>query len=246
MERAFNLIKNPDSNLEKRVLPRYPFGHLWFKDETSPSTTLHKVFEVQDISHTGMQIALKEGATNYVSGHLMKGTIIWRTEKIAINAVVEWHLGLRLGVSFVLTPEFSAAMEQFLSVKNIAANMRAMHQEDLGLDLPARLKYWLYSDGPFEVFIWRHEDGEFSKIQLIMLNVFVEWQDGLGQRTGKVLTKRDLDTPLLTEDEFLFEIHDQVDPCALALARDLVVALPLQLLSEDAREFLLRKVATNS
>ena len=72
MERRFNLIKSDFEKHEKRVLPRFPFCYLTFKsDETS------RVYEVKDISYTGMQLALKDDEHNFKEDSALKGHIHW-------------------------------------------------------------------------------------------------------------------------------------------------------------------------
>ena len=57
MERHLSLIKTDYQEMEKRVFPRFPFGLMMFRESSSEK----KVFEVKDISLTGMQISIKDG-----------------------------------------------------------------------------------------------------------------------------------------------------------------------------------------
>ena len=114
---------------------------------------------------------------------------------------------------------------------------------DYGADLPAKLKYWLRSDGPVEIFVWKHPDGELAQFQVLLLENFVEWQDGHGLKTGRIMSKRNVDTPLLDEDEMVFRVDEGVDEDKLQRVRSLVGKIPVELLTGDAKEFLVRKLS---
>ena len=62
-----------------------------------------------------------------------------------------------------------------------------------------------------EVFVWQHGDGEIAKFEMILMENFVEWEDTKGLKTGRVISKRDIDTPLLSEDEFVFQMDASAD-----------------------------------
>lgn len=102
--------------------------------------------------------------------------------------------------------------------------MRPIHNSGLEMEMPSNLKYWLRADGPAEIFVWHHNDGEVSRFQVILLDRFLEWEDGKGLKTGEVMGKKDLDTPLVQEDEFLFRFNDQIDEDILSFARALSVS----------------------
>ena len=133
-------------------------------------------------------------------------------------------------------------MKQFLSVENIVAGMRPIHNSGLDIDMPSNLKYWLRADGPVEVFIWQHNDGEIYRFQIILMDNFLEWEDGKGIKTGEVAEKRDLDTPLVKEDEFTFRFTGELDESILEFARSVVSQLPHNYLPDTARNFLETKL----
>ena len=57
MEPQLNLIKNVSAKIEKRVFPRFPFSYLTFKGAHCAEG---KVFEVVDISLTGMTMEVEK------------------------------------------------------------------------------------------------------------------------------------------------------------------------------------------
>lgn len=73
---------------------------------------------------------------------------------------------------------------------------------------------------------------------MIYLDVFVEWEDGKGLRSGKVVTKRDLDTPLVAEDEFVFKMDASIDAEKIMRAKSLLDILPNSYITKDVSEFL--------
>jgi hypothetical protein len=239
MERHLNLIKTDFKEIEKRVFPRFPFSYLTFKGS---NRTDSNVFEVMDISNLGMQLCLKNGGHDYTAGNEIEGTVHWKGAALKTNGTVKWVKGTRLGVSFVESIDFEEKVKKFLSVKNIIAGMRPVHNSGLDLDIPANLKFWLRADGPVELFIWQHADCELAKFQFILLDHFVEWEDGKGLRTGHVLSKKDNDTPLNFEDEFMFQFQEELNDSVIEMAQGVIKEIPTDFLNQDVSDFLKTKI----
>ena len=239
MEGQLNLIKTGYQDVEKRIFPRFPFCFLTFKGEASSA----QAFEVVDISYTGMQLGLKDGGHAYVEGQDLNGEIHWKGSNLSISGKVKWVSGKRLGVKFANDANLISNIKSFLSVDNIVKSMRPVHGHDMDMDVPSNLKFWVRADGPFEIFVWRHNDGEISHFQIIMMENYVEWYDGKGLKTGRVISKRDLDTPLICEDEIMFQVDEGVDEHKIAMACDIVEALGDSHLPEGARSFLTLKLS---
>lgn len=238
MERRFNLIKSDFEKHEKRVLPRFPFCYLTFKsDETS------RVYEIKDISHTGMQISLKEEASIFDADTILKGSIHWLGKNLDIAGTVKWSTSNRLGVEFVKRREVMEKVQEFLNIDEIVKRLKPLHKLESGLEIPPRLKYWLRSDGPVEIFVWQHGDGEIAKAQILFLETFVEWEDGAGLKTGRILSKRNVDSPLLNEDEWVFQIDANSDVEKLARVKELINLVPSLLLPSEAKIFLARQLS---
>ena len=239
MERELSLIKSDVKETEKRVFPRFPFSYLTFKGDSDKD----KVFEVKDISHSGMQLSLRDGGHKYVPGSKIKGDLRWRGLNLQASGKVKWVSGPCLGIAFSKEKSFQNKIQCFLSIDNIISSMRPIHETLVDIEFPANLTYWLRADGQIEVFVWQHNDHEFSKFQVIFMRQFVEWEDGRGIRTGKILSSRDMDTPLSTEDEFTFEVDKNVDEKKMDFTRTIVEKIPAGFLSEKAHEFLELKLA---
>lgn len=237
MERHLNLIKSQKAETEKRVFPRFPFSYLTFKPQGGSLT-----FQVLDISYTGMQLCLKDGGHPYNVSERLTGQVHWRGKALDVEADIKWSQGQRLGLAFNQLEGFEDEIRSFLAIDQIARSMRPLHETQMELDLPSHLKYWLQADGPVEIFVWRHQGGEASKIHLILLDQFVEWEDGYGLKTGRIITKRDMNTPLFNEDEFIFSLDEQVDPEKLDFAKDLVEHLNERHLPSEALHFLKLKL----
>jgi hypothetical protein len=238
MERRFNLIKSDFEKHEKRVLPRFPFCYLTFKaDETS------RVYEIKDISHTGMQLSLKEENHDFSQDSVLKGSIHWLGKNLDIAGTVKWSTNNRLGVEFVKRREVMEKVQDFLDIKQIVKNLKPLHKVAGGLEIPPRLKYWLRADGPVELFIWQHSDGEIAKVQALFLEVFVEWEDGVGIKTGRILSKRNVDSPLLSEDEWVFKMDADMDGDKLDRVKELVNLIPQDQLPAEVRNFIVRQLS---
>lgn len=238
MERRFNLIKSDFEKHEKRVLPRFPFCYLTFKaDDTS------RVFEVKDISFTGMQLSLKDDESNFNQDSLVRGSIHWMGKSLDIAGTVKWHAGRRIGVEFQKKREVLEKVQNFLSIEQLVKNLKPLHKLDDGLEIPARLKYWLRSDGPVELFVWQHMDGEISKFQILFLEVFVEWEDGAGLKTGRILSKRNVDSPLINEDEWMFQIDNNIELDKLKRVQELLKHISSDLLPDEVKTLLHRQLS---
>lgn len=236
MERRFSLIKSDFEKHEKRILPRFPFCYLTFKSEQTA-----RVLEVKDISLTGMQIRLKEDL-NWVVDEGISGTIHWLGRALPIQGTVKWVTNNRLGIEFLKKRELLDKIQDFLAINELVKNLKPLHKMESGLELPTRLKYWLRSDGPVELFVWQHIDGELSKYQILLMENFVEWEDGLGLKTGRILSKRSIDTPLINEEELVFKIDPDIDVDKLGAVKELVKQLPTTLLSSEVQHFLMRQL----
>jgi hypothetical protein len=240
MERHLNLIKTGHQEVEKRVFPRFPFSYLVFREEGESGRS----FEVKDISYNGMQVGLKDGESQYKEGDKISGEIHWYAQKVTITGVVRRAATTNIGVEFE-GDSIETQMKKFLSVENIAKSMKPIHEYKEQMEIPSNLGYWLRCDGPFELFVWQHSDKEISKIQVIMMHNFVEWNDGVGLGSGKILSVKNHDTPLTTEEEFEFLIDDQLDEEKLDFCKEIVSSVERSLLPEEVFEFINRKLGVS-
>lgn len=238
MARHLNLVQSDFEQLEKKIFPRFPFCYLTFK---STQYDTH-VFEVKDISGTGMQLGLKDGEHNLKDEGQISGSIHWNGAKIYIAGDIKWTTGKRIGVEFSHRASQRTEIDIFLSVQNFARNLKPIHQMDYGVELPAKLKYWLRSDGPVEVFVWQHGDGELSRFEILIMENYIEWADGQGLKTGRIMSKRDINTPLVDEDEFVFKIDEVVDDEKIDLACTLVTELTENKLTKETLDFIRLKL----
>jgi len=201
---------------------------------------LKMAYEVKEIGHSGMQLLLKDGEPHFSKGDNIQGHLHWKGRDLQIKGVVQWVKKARLGIRF--EEILKADILDFLSNDNIIKLLQPLHENDLGVDLPGNLKYWLHADGPVDLFMWGHLDGEWEEFQIILFKTFVEWIDGAGIRTGEVLTKRNLETPLFEQDEFVFGMDDQIDSNKLQAVSSLVRKLPDDFLPRHVIDFLKLKL----
>ncbi len=237
MDRKLSLIKSTEKVHEKRVFPRFPIGLMIFKDQEKNLS-----FEVKDISLTGMQLEFKDGACQYTVGSEVFGTLHWRSDEMSLQSVVQWVRENRLGLRF---PEDGASvntLKSFLSLDNIVSHIRAIHENPIGVEMPNGLKYWLKADGVLEIFVWEAPRSGISKFHILFMENFLEWTEGVGLRTGSVLTQRNLETPLTLEDEMVFEADELVDDEKIHLGKRILGAINPEHIHHADREFLLYKL----
>jgi hypothetical protein len=243
MERHLSLIKTDYQELEKRVFPRFPFGLMIFREEQSKDDKNPKmVFEVKDISLTGMQLTFKSGTHHYKAGSVIVGNLHWKDDNVLVTGKVQWVKNGSIGLSFNSSIRFEEEMRHFLSFDNIVAHIKPLHRQDLSLDLPNNLMYWLKADGVLEIFVWEHTSNGIRRFQILMMEHFIEWEEGVGVRTGRILTQRDLDTPLSLEDEFVFQIDPSPVSSKIDMALGIVRKIKAEHLPLDARDFLVYKL----
>ncbi|TDJ07707.1 MAG: PilZ domain-containing protein [Deltaproteobacteria bacterium] len=234
---TLKILKNDEFAFERRKLPHFPFCFLTFKDMDE---ALKMAYEVKDISHSGMQLLLKDGVPNFSTGDNIEGHIHWKGSDLKITGEVQWVNKARLGIKF--DEKLKADILEFLSEENILKSIHPMHDDHLGIELPGNLKYWLHADGPVDLFMWGHLDGEWEEFQIILFKSFVEWKDGEGVRTGVVLTKRNLETPLFEQDEFVFQMDGELNNNKLQAVRSLVEKLSDDFLPSHVIDFLKLKL----
>ena len=232
MPPSLSLIPSQVKLQEKRIFPRFPFPTMTFKTDNLPMA-----FQVSNISTTGMRILLKNGANPLSEGHSLEGTIHWQNHELRLTARVVWAKGQQAGLAF----EQPQKLRSLLSRKNIIQALKPLHLIPLDSP-PPHLKCWLKAASVFELLIWGHGDGKYQKIQALFDGNFVEWQDGQGLQTGKLLSHQDKDTPLFAQDELTLEMDQGIDQEKLTPVRELVQALPLDKIQESAKEFTLLKL----
>lgn len=241
MAAQLGLIKNTEPTTEKRIFPRFPFSSLTFKSHGNESG---KVFEVKDISYRGMQVARRDGGHPFLDGADILGDLHWKGRELKIKGKVAWTEGARLGVTFDQDPKQLDDIKSFLSLENIISGLRPLHQSDLGIEVPTNLKYWLKADGPAEIFVWQHRDGELAKFQMILMDQFIEWEDGRGLKTGSVVKSVDRQTPLTVEDEFILNIDQNPESNKVEFAKRVIDQLTNDMLPNEAHEFMRMKLGS--
>lgn len=235
MQRHLNLVESDFEHFEKRVLPKFPFSYLIFKSSD-------QTFEVQDISFSGMQLAIKSGELTESENDVLNGIVHWNGQELEIQSKIKWKKGKRLGVEFSNKTSQRDNVNSFLSIDAFSNALKPLHSERLDLDLPTKLKYWLHSDGPAQIFIWQHSDGELSKFQIILMENFIEWTDGQGLMTGRVISKRGIETPLIDEDEFVFKIDPNLDSEKKNRFKEFVSKIDSNKLTKETVSFLSLKL----
>ena len=238
MSPNLNLIKNNLEEVQRRILPRFPFSTLTFKDTQEQA---NHAFEVTDISHTGMQLTLKEGKTELNAGDTIKGCLHWKKARLNIQGKIKWAKGGKLGVAFLNIPKTD--MSGFLSISNVISSLKPLHLGEFEMNWPDHLKYWLMSDGPVELFIWTLKDGDLGRFQFIIFDSYLEWDLDEGLKTGKVLTKRDLETPLMSSDEMIFQRDEAESSEKIDYAIKIIEEIPFNFLPKEACQFVKEKLA---
>jgi len=236
-----NLIKNPNADLEKRILPRFPLTLMTFRADQFEEHS----FEVRDISFSGMQLGLKDGDHGLSIGDEVSGILKWAGQKLKMKGIVRWCDRAKVGLMFDSTNGLAKEVRNFLSTDILASRMRPLHDGTFEMDLPANLKYWLKSDGPAEIFVWQHRDGELSRFQFLLMDKLIEWVDGSGVRTGQVVKHYDSDAPLSYEEELDF--HVDKEPCAdsLEMAVSILSKVSFELIPQAAVNFLTMKMSAS-
>jgi hypothetical protein len=71
---------------------------------------------------------------------------------------------------------------------------------------------------------------------------YIQWKDGQGLKTARIISKRDVDTPLITEDEFVIKVDTVVDDNKIDLASALISHVDADLLTTQCVDFIKMKL----
>ena len=233
--------KRDRQKTEKRVFPRFPFSSLVFKESNKKQ---EHAFEVNNISFSGMQLNLKDGNHDHKEGDLIVGILSWKGSQMEVKGRIKWAKQSRLGMAFEDHTHFRKKLRSFFSVENIVDKIKAVHHINMNLELPGDLKYWLRADGLVEIFVWRHQGGDISRFQIVLIDHFVEWMDGKGIHTGLITNRLSQETPLKEEDEFTLKMDEELSGETLSFARDIVDHLTERHLAREDLHLLKRKLAS--
>ena len=221
-----------EKQYRKRVFPRYPFSFLVFKAQ-------ERAFEVRDISFRGMQISLKDGEHGLSPGDCLNGELHWKGEVLSLDIQIKWAEKDTVGGAFERDGDFDKKIQSFFCVENILKELRPLHLQEAERELPKNLKYWFKSDGSVEFFVWCRGNGQISSFQGIVLDKFLEWEEGREVWTGRILKHRDLETPLDYWEEFFFEEDSMPNSFVVDFAHKIFSGLSKEHVSDEDRKFLL-------
>jgi hypothetical protein len=189
-----------------------------------------------------MQLCFRDGTHDYKIGYKIERELHWRGSSITIKAKIQWARVSALGISFDSSISFEEKMRTFLSFDNIVSHIKPLHKTDMSIELPNNLKFWLKADGVLDLYVWEHSSQGISRFQVLMMEHFIEWEEGVGVKTGRIMTQRDLDTPLTLEDEFVFQIDEDIVTEKVEMALGVVRKISPDHLPLDAKEFLIYKL----
>jgi hypothetical protein len=235
-ERHLGLVKLSENHTVKRLLPQFPFSYLTFKSHGYDEHN-SQVFEVKDILPHGMQIELKNGDQSISPSDIISGELHWKGAQLNVSGIVKWIDGQKLGVAFRTDRNFLEEIGHFLSLKNIVERLKPVHMADIGLEIPSNLKYWLRADGPVEVFVWPNGQN-YSEFLILLFDQVINWKEDDGIRTGQIVTKRNLDTPLFSENEFIFNLDEENDEIKIEKAHDFMKLIPEDYLEADVLQLI--------
>ena len=233
MDAKLSLVKE---NQEKRLFPRCSLPSLTFKVQEE-----EMVFQVANISSTGMRILVKIGSHSLSEGEKVTGFIRWRGQEIKVRARVAWTSPTEAGLSFH-TPQGIAPI--FFSPQVIQGGLKALHLPPFAKEkTPPQLKCWLKSGSLFEFFLWTYQSGGYKKIQALFIGHFVEWRDGRGLKTGTLLTQEERDTPLMEQGELTIRLDKSVDHQKVLPVRRILEEVSEDKIQKSAKDFILIKLS---
>ncbi|MBP5295875.1 MAG: PilZ domain-containing protein [Bacteriovoracaceae bacterium] len=234
MAASLGLVKNTAPQIEKRLLPRHSFEYLLFK-LAHPAATL----AVIDISPQGMQLRNRADLVWEV-GQKVQGNLAWDGRLLPITGEISWANEQSCGVKFDLGGECAQQFAAYFAPAAVAPHLRLVQLNEE--NQVANLKCWLHAGKAAEILVWQHPTGQVAKIQVIYLGELVEWDDGLGIRTGKITSVRPSDTPLQPQETLAVEIDAAAQTSKLQKAAHLVQHLPANLLASELQDFISLKL----
>src|SRR5262249_41794079 len=146
-----------------------------------------KIFSVCDLSPDGMAIRIldRNDLILFTMSRLIEGTLNLRGEKVSVQARVKRITGDAVGCEFEsLLPEARTLLEKFLDPK-------ALGQEIKPLPVSERQNtLWYHGPSGTDLLLKRGADGQYTKLMLYVLGIFIQWDHEEGLSTGR--TESDL------------------------------------------------------
>jgi len=236
IERKLSLVFNDEELSEKRKFPRFPFTALSFK----PQDFSHAL-KVKDISLSGMQCLLVDAPMDVTIGDRIQGKIHWKRNELKIQAKVSWKKESTLGIEFILNRDEEEELRKFLSFEQMAKNTISMFSAHQKNDYSHQLQNWLSADGVFELFVWGDSQLTISHFHILILETLIEWTEDKGFKTGKLKSKRNIETPLYIESECDYILDREFDIAKLHMAFGVIELLSPNQISTDLKSFILNR-----
>jgi hypothetical protein len=238
----FQLIVSTGPEYDKRSLPRLPLKLVTFRPDG------RRAMAVNNISHKGMQLAVL-GESLLKIGQKISGELHWRHKRLRLTALVRWERESALGLEFILDSSSKLQLDHILGPSFMVQGLRHIHSDahqdwNVG-QWPQGLDIWLKGDGPVQLLVWRSSD-MITRFQCLILDHFIEWNEGEGLRTGTILWQEGLSVGMNEHEDIHFKLHAQgVDQEALSVARQMLEMIRPELLNDEMRSFLRIKLGSS-
>jgi hypothetical protein len=236
------IVDHEDRNLKKRVFPHFPLNYLTFKVRPRDSKLVSHAYEVNFLSFDGMQLSIKLGKNLFKEGDQVVGSLNWWGELLEIEGNVRWVRGHHLGVKF--HSKCQDELKQFVGLEKVLLKMRKVDLNDEFLKVPQDLSLWLRSDGIFDLYTWKNTDGSYRRVHLSYMQQVLEWENQQGLTTGKIFSKRDIETPLWQEHEYYLQVDHQLNPNTHEFFQRFIENLPEDSVPSDLASLLKHRFAS--
>ena len=90
--------------------------------------------------------------------------------------------------------------------------------------------------------MWIEHHDQFCKFQTLFMENLVEWQEGIGLKTGKLHEDQQWKNPPTERNQFMVKLDQNIDRLKISQICEIIENIPSDKIQESAREFILMKL----
>lgn len=181
--RSLDVVSNDRNKEDRPGVERRRVPRLSLTTEQFRLSQTGRIFPVADLSVNGMALRIIDRGelAIFPMGMRFEGVLNLRREKYSVKAQVR-HLGTELvGCEFEgLDEKACQAIRAFLDPAILGKELKPIPAAD-GVAL------WYHGPSGTDLLFWRLADGQYSRIILFVLGSYIQWENGAGLSTGRMM-----------------------------------------------------------
>lgn len=179
---SLEVISAKGDRTERRRMPRLQLAAEQFRDSRNG-----KIYSVADLSRSGLALrVLDEGdLALFPVASVFSGSLNLRREKHPVRVRVCNVARGRVGCEFLeVEGPVAKALEAYLEPSVLGHELRPLPSSERGT-------IWYHGPSGTDLILWRGSAGRFRRLALVVLGLWVHWDEETGLCTGAVRETRD-------------------------------------------------------